>query len=824
MRLLKCLLACSLSALLLWGLTIPIPAGGGTIPPLGHFFNPFSGFWKNAESEKSPMPNLADALPGLQAPVEVVFDDLMVPHIFAQNLHDALMVQGYITASHRLWQMDISSRRASGRLSEVLGTRTLELDLKMRRRGMVYAAQNELEAWKKSPESLAIMDAYCAGVNAWIDNLDPANYPLEFKLLGYKPETWTPLHSALMLESMADNLASGENDLASSNALAYFGRDTFNYLYPEWNPKQSPVVPDTGQWVNIKSPVSGSDPTHSLLSGALSHADGFWGENPINIPALDAYLYGSNNWALAADKTRDGNPLLANDPHLNLTLPSIWYQLQIHIPDNNSYGISLPGIPGIIIGFNNDIAWGVTNVSHDVSDWYRITWTDASRQTYLVDGKKMTPRMEIQVVKVRGQADVIDTLRFTRWGPLTNEHNPAHPLRDHALRWLTHDQPPPTQVLSFLGLNKSKDYNGYKASIPSFDCPAQNFVFASTNGDIAIQPQGKYPIRRKEQGRFLLDGSKGADTWSGFIPQEHVPSMLNPSRGFVSSANQHSTPPTYPYYYTGTFDDFRGRRINGRLTGMQNATIDSMKNMQLDNFSQKAADVLPTMLHYLDPSKLDAEGREMFAELSRWDYRYDADATAAPFFEVWFDSLYVGTWDEMMYLKEQQKEILFPKPWRLIELMQTDSAGVFFDLRSTPDVKETAVDMVNISFRQMAGYFKSHPEKQTDWASFRGFVIKHLGLIDAFGRSDVKVGGHKSAPNAMAASNGPSWRMIVELDKPVRALGVYPGGQSGNPGSMYYDNMVNTWASGEYFDLLFLQSSGEAGKRELARHTFQPSN
>jgi penicillin amidase len=298
--------------------------------------------------------------------------------------------------------------------------------------------------------------------------------------------------------------------------------------------------------------------------------------------------------------------------------------------------------------------------------------------------------------------------------------------------------------------------------------------------------------------------------------------MKNPSRGFVSSANQHSTPPSYPYYYTGNFDDFRGRRINDRLTGMENATIDSMKAMQLDNFSRKAADALPVMLRYLDRSRLDAEGRAIVDELARWDYRYDADATAPPFFEVWFDSLYMATWDEMLYYKDQQKEILFPEPWRLIDLMERDSAFAFFDIRETNGVRETAADIVNLSFAKMAQYFKNNPDKQTDWASFRGFVIKHLGLIDAFSRTDVKVGGHKSAPNAMAVSNGPSWRMIVELGSPVRALGVFPGGQSGNPGSPYYDNMVGTWASGDYYDLRLFASAETAGQNARARHTFKP--
>ncbi|HRI58977.1 MAG TPA: penicillin acylase family protein [Saprospiraceae bacterium] len=250
-RIIRFLFSLFLTGATLWLLYAPQKVGESTLPPLGAFFNPFSGFWKNAEPASGFSPQNMN-LPGLKGKVEVVYDDLLIPHIFAENKEDAVRVQGYITAQHRLWQMDIATRKASGRLSEVLGERTLNIDRMTRRRGMVFAAENNVLGWRKSPEGMRLLEAYADGVNAYIAQLSPADYPIEFKLLDYAPEPWSVLKSALIVEAMAETLCSGENDLASTNALAQFGRDTFNYLYPEWNPKQRPIIPDTGQWKDWK--------------------------------------------------------------------------------------------------------------------------------------------------------------------------------------------------------------------------------------------------------------------------------------------------------------------------------------------------------------------------------------------------------------------------------------------------------------------------------------------------------------------------------------------------------------------------------------------
>ncbi len=775
-------------------LHLPIPVGQQRLPAPGCFFNPFSGFWRNAEPQRGPVLRSEVQLSGLIGPVEVVYDDRLVPHIFAGNLEDALRVQGYVTAQHRLWQMDLSARRAAGRLSEVLGERTLELDRLARRRGMVFAAENALGQWRRSAEGMRLLEAYCAGVNAWIAQLSPADYPIEFKLLGYAPEPWSPLKTALIVENMAETLCGGENDLLSTLSLQQFGREAFDYLYPEWNPKQRPIVPDTGQWRGIAGSLGREKSASTSLEGRLS-----------GYPPSEEYFVGSNNWAVSGSKTQSGTSFLCNDPHLSLSLPSIWFQIQLCTPQMNCYGVSLQGIPGIIIGFNEHLAWGVTNAGHDVADWYRLRWADAARTRYTVDGQEYPVRWRVERIGIRGREPLIDSVRYTIWGPVVYDHQPEHPLRDCAFRWVTHDEPHPNSMRSFLFLNTAKTYEDYREAIAYFDAPAQNFALATRQGEIAMTVQGKLPARRREQGRFLLDGSQKASAWAGFIPNEHLPALRSPSRGFVFSANQHSTPPSYPYYYTGRdFDDYRGRHLHDRLSSLQAANADSMARIQNDNFSRRAADALPVLLRLLKREALDGEGRRWVEELERWDCRYEAHSTVAPVYEVWFDTCYVRTWDEMLDDSSRQA-LLLPERWRFIELLENDPNSPFFDRKDTPE-RETASDIATDAFLRMQAFFKKYPEKRRPWGQFRPVHIRHLAQIEAFGRT-VEIGGHPTALNALSSTHGPSWRMMVELGDGVRAWGIYPGGQSGNPGSRFYDNFLNLWAQGRYHDLFFLKKA-----------------
>jgi len=370
------------------------------IPKMGRFLSPFTGFWKNATPtsffpERKTIDNHQ-----LIAPVTVQTDTLDVPHIFAQNMDDAMYVQGYLTAKDRLWQMDFSARATAGRLAELFGPNLVKYDTDQRRIGFQRSAQSAIDEWQKVPKNMHLLERYCDGVNAYIDQLQQGELPLEFKLMNYQPERWTPLKIALLFKAMAKTLNYGHDDIEMTNLRTVLGQKAFDFLYPEYNSKQKTVVPDFGQWDSLRVNLAEKHPNWRdvQVDSTLTTAIPF----PKPHPGI-----GSNNWAVSGKKTKSGKPILCNDPHLSLTLPSIWYMLQIHTPEVNSMGVSLAGIPGVIIGFNENVAWGVTNVGQDVNDWYRITWTNKNHTRYLLDDEEIPVRILRDTIKVKNSPPII---------------------------------------------------------------------------------------------------------------------------------------------------------------------------------------------------------------------------------------------------------------------------------------------------------------------------------------------------------------------------------------------------------------------------------
>ncbi len=572
----------------------------GDIPPIGTFLNPSTGFWQNAESKHIlAAENLK--LTGLLDKVIIRYDEHRIPHIFAQNDHDLYYAQGYVTARDRLWEMDIQTRKASGRLSEVIGPKALEIDRYNRRMGMVYGAENTLKVILKNPLSKMMVMAYTDGVNSYIHSLAPKDYPIEFKLLNYAPEDWKPINCAFLLKLMSETLAGGSDQFGMTNDLKRYGVKEINDLFPDYSFFEDPIIPVGTKWDFKPLPIP--KPSRGFLAQMTAN---------IKTHEIEEGI-GSNNWAISGSKSASGYPILANDPHLDLTFPSIWYQVQMSSPTVNVYGVSLPGAPGIVIGYNQNISWGVTNVDADVLDWYQVKFKDKTKNEYWYNNQWNKVNKRVEVINILDREPVIDTVLYTHHGPVVYEDaskkpadgDPTVPI-GNALRWIAHDES--DEFLCFYLLNRGKNYADYRKALTYYTAPAQNFIFASSDKDIAITPNGKFPLKFKDQGKFILDGSDPANDWQGWIPPEQNPTVKNPPRGFVSSANQSSTDPTYPYYINWRFDQYyRGKRINDKLSTMKTATVDSMRMMQMDTYSILAQDVLPTMLKYLDTSKMDKD-------------------------------------------------------------------------------------------------------------------------------------------------------------------------------------------------------------------------
>ncbi|HEV7351283.1 penicillin acylase family protein [Telluribacter sp.] len=801
-----------LSVIITIGLVYALSRSWGPVPALGPFVSPFTGFWQNGETLRSDDSTVVELkLDSLREEVAIRFDDIGVPHIFAKNNYDLYYAQGYITAKDRLWQMDLQTRAAAGRLSEVLGPATLEMDRQNRRLGLGYGAEANLKLALSNPDSREAMLAYTAGVNEYIRQLAPKDYPVEFKLLGYAPEPWEPVKCMLMLEQMTLTLAGRADDLRMSNILKTYGKQVVDDLFPNYPVfQESPIIPEGTPLDFTPLPLPApprdvlpADSTIIVDRSALS-------ERPVE-------GLGSNNWAIAAEKSLTGYPILANDPHLELTLPSIWYQVQLSGPDVNVYGVSLPGIPSVIIGFNKNVAWGVTNVDADVMDLYEVRFGDEARTSYWHDNQwKPTSKRE-ELIRVKGQEPVREEVVYTHHGPVAYYQGEKHHGPTMAVKWIGHE--PGNNFLTFHALNRATNYDDYRQALTHYVGPAQNFVFADNSKNIGITVNGKFPLKWKQQGKFLLDGGNPAHDWQGWIPMEQNPHVRNPARGFVSSANQSSVDPSYPYYINWRqAPSERGVRINERLQAMNGATADSLRMLQNDNFNVLARNVLPTLLRYVKAVPLTATQKATVHTLEQWDYQNQPTSVAASIFEEWYPTLADAIWKDEF--SSDSLGMRYPTRDRTLYMLINQPDARWFDNVRTP-ARETIQDVVAGSFKAALDTLGIHhgpmgPKWQ--WALVKDTEIRHLTrMLKPFNALPVRNGGGGSIVNATSKHHGPSWRMVVELGPEPKAYGIYPGGQSGNPGSPYYLNLLEKWEKGELNELLYLQSPDQNHPRLTSR-------
>ncbi len=764
----------------------------GPLPPPGKFLDPFHGFWQNAEKDPINAPETL-VMQDILEDVEIVYDNNLIPHIFARNEKDLYMTMGYVTAFHRLWQMEFQTAYAGGRLSEFLGEATLDIDRLKRRQGLNKSARKCLKGFKENPEINAVLEAYTKGVNYYIHSLEYRDYPFEYKLFDYSPETWTEFKIALLLKYMSAVLTFSETDIENTNALAKFGKKDFDLLFPEFLPGTEPVIPLNTPWDIIPVQIPAVPATTDSITALALHKTDF----PDGV--------GSNNWAVSGKKTKNGYPILANDMHLALNLPSIWFQIQLNAPGINTMGYSLPGAPAIIAGFNDSVAWGNTNAYRDLVDWYTIQFRDADKNEYLYDGKWLRTEKVLEEIRVRDQETYYDTVTYTHLGPVVYEDifGLDSSRIDLAMKWLGHDTS--LEPLTYLKMHKAKNYNDFEEAYIYFSSPPQNVVFASTQGDIAMHINGNFPLKYPSQGKFLLDGTKSATDWHGYIPKAHNPKLHNPEQEYVSSANQHPVGPDYPYYtYCSYFEYARNRRINEMLVYMKAITPQDMINMQMDNLNVQARDILPLMLDSLK-TRNPVEGQNIIDILSAWDFRYEADYKAPSYFEVWWNNLTGMIWDEF---DDPRADLPYPVDYNTIYLMKTQPGNVYFDISGT-EKKETLTDLIYASFLSTVDNISSWEAENGEeiiWKKYRPTEIHHIiPQLRTFGRKNLSIGGYNRTINAVTKTHGPSQRLVVELGPEVKAWSNMAGGQSGNPGNRHYDFFVDSWTKGIYHELLFMK-------------------
>jgi penicillin amidase len=801
MRIVSFFITAIITVALIFVLNVPLPVGASKTPRFGAFLSPQHGYLQNAEPLNEDF-NATLHFPDLAGKVEVYFDDRLVPHVYAEKENDAYFVQGYLHAKFRLWQMEFQTYAAAGRLSEIMGETSggsnfLNIDRVFRRLGMVYGAEQSLKKLEADPITKNETDAYTAGINAYISTLKPNQIPFEYKLLDYKPEKWSNLKTQLFLKYMSFDLAGGDNDFEMTNAKSIFSAADIEMLYPTTQDSLDPIIP---KGTVFQSP--------SIISIRPAGADSsyFHSNDSLETPVVlkPNKNNGSNNWVVAGRKTRSGSPILCNDPHLGLNLPSLWYEMQISTPAFDTYGVSFPGAPSIIIGFNDSCAWGVTNAGRDVKDYYEITFRDSSMQEYMYNGQWTKATFRNEIIKVKGEPDVTERIAMTVFGPVMYDKNYSDILKDgkcYAVRWKAHDGS--NELLTFNKLNRAKNYFDYIRAITTFQTPGQNFVFATKTGDIAIRQQGQFPAKWRRQGDFVMPGKDSSYLWKGFIPSKENPTMINPARGYLSSANQLATDETYPYYLAGQAEIYRGIIINRNLNQMNDITIEDMQRLQTDNYNVFAEMARPLLLKYLDRNKLSAEELVYLDKFKNWNLRSDINEEGPTVFKSWWDNLSEAVYEDEF--GQTSLPLKWPDESTLLEALLKDPAYKFVDNITTPAV-EKLEDVVLKAFKSAYKDLKTaNDEHRLAWGKFKDTGVKHLLKLPALSKLHLAIGGGTNIINAATEDHGPSWRMIVQLTDETEAYGVYPGGQSGNPGSKYYDNFVDNWAASKYYPLLYVR-------------------
>jgi penicillin amidase len=749
---------------------------------------------------------------GLHSKVEVYRDGWGIPHIYASDAEDLFFAQGYVTAQDRLWQMEMNRRIGSGTLSQVLGDATLDDDRFIRTLGWRRVA--EMEADSLEGESKALLDAYAAGVNAFIEN-HRDSLPLEFTILGFEPEPWTPTDSISWAKVMAWDLGGNwEAELLRAQLIEAVGEERAAELAPPY-PHDAPLIvpPEVGGYgsLDLEEVLARYAPLKELLD-----AGG---------PVL-----GSNNWVVDGTKSATGLPLLADDTHLPLNLPSIWYEVHLVGGGFNVEGYSFPGVPAVVIGHNEDIAWGVTNANPDVEDLYIERINPDNPDQYEYQGQWLDMEIIEEVIEVDGQEPVVEKVRSTHHGPIINSvvEDLTNVL---AFRWTALE--PNRMVESLLMLDRASNWDEFRAALALWAVPSQNFVYADAEGNIGYQTPGLIPTRVDgHTGLLPVPGWTGEYEWQGYVPFEELPSVSNPSTHFIVTANNKVVGDEYPHVLAYDYAvGHRAERIIALLEEKDSLSIDDFQRIHGDNYSIPGEIFTPYILE-IEPSGFLQE--RTLNEIEPWDYHEDADSTGAAIFEVFYRELVKNTFGDELG-EELLADYLGAGTWHEIALesMIEEADNPWFDDVTTPE-RESRDDIVERAFADACDYlgnrFGDVPHTWK-WGRLHGITFVHqplgrsgIPVLEAIvNRGPVEVGGSGYTVNAasydadepFATADGVSQRLIVDLSNFETSLSAHTIGQSGLPFHRHYDDMIPLWQSVKYHPLLWSKDVVERNREGL---------
>ena len=766
---------------------------------------------------------------GLKDEVRIIRDRWGVPHIFATSVKDLFFAEGYTHAQERLWQMEFNRRLACGTLSEVVGELALDIDIFMRTMGLRRAAEAAAKLIQEKGDKLTrdATAAYVMGVNAFIES-HVDNPPFEYRVLGWQPSRWaladTNACSLLVAWQLSMNW---DNELLRAELIERLGEKRARDLLPFYPPEASIVIPSQGLFGEI---------AESVL-GCQKNVRGSLGSDPVQP--------GSNNWVIDGSKSTTGMPLLANDPHLLIGMPSVWYEAHLVAPGFNVIGATFPGSPPVFIGHNARIAWGLTNLCSDVQDLYVEKLNPKNHRQYLYQGKWEDAEVSHEQFLVRGREEpATKEVLITRHGPIIDSLllGMARPEvkkglhKTLALRWTGHDPANPALALQgLIKLNQAGNWKEFREALRLCSLISQNVVYADVEGNIGYVANSIIPIRAKGQGLVPVPGWTGEYEWTGYIPFDELPSAFNPTTHFFATANNKIVDDDYPYLITHDWlPAYRVRRIVQMLTAKEKLSLDDFKKMQADVYSVQARELV-CFLTRLEPK--NQRQKKALVYLSRWDFRMDKDSIAATMFHMWYLKLVQNILKDK--LGQDIYEHYFYK--RLV--------GNCFHILAMPKLLEYPIsywfgddsksniekrdNLVRLSLDQaMEELTEKIGSNMSTWrwgrvhtATFSHRLAMMPPLDQILNAGPVEVGGDEYTVNNggfdysadFAQVIIPSYRQIIDLSDLSKSISMHSTGQSGQPASDHYKDFVEPWAKVEYHPMLFDEKSIKKEAKEVLR-------
>jgi penicillin amidase len=778
---------------------------------------------------------------GLQARVDVIRDKYGVPHIYASNDHDLFFAQGYVHAQDRFWQMEFWRRVGAGRLSEILGPSTASTDRYLRTLGLMRAAQTE--AGQLGPEERAVLEAYAAGVNAYLST-HKDNLGLEFTLLQangvkFDPEPWTPYNSLTWLKMMAYDLGGNmDQELLRAQLLKALGPDKLAELIPPVYPTGMPVI----------LPPSGA--LRDLRAGELLRQS----QAQRALLGMDGEGLGSNNWVIAGSRSTTGKPLLANDPHLGMQMPAIWYEVDMQCVEltadckNRFTGFSFAGVPGVIIGHNDRIAWGLTNVGPDVQDLYV---EDVQGDAVKFKGALVPLKIVEEIIKVKGQLP--DTYRPTpnetstydeaggmttitlkvrivpHHGPLMSDVDPDLAAAGPALslKWTALE---PGKVANTLVLlDRAQNWDDFRKALAPFQAPSQNFIYADVDGHIGWQVPGQIPIRPAGcDGRMPAPGD-GSCEWQGFVPYDDLPRSYDPPQAYIATANNAPYGPGYKYVLGYDWDfGYRAERIVEMITAQPKLSLDDLATIQFDSKDLLAAELIPQLTN-VKPA--DPKAQQALEAMRNWDFQARRDRVGAMVWASFYRHMLIDTYGDELG-QDLSKAYLGTSALNRLVLSRTyaDPQSPWWDDTATAGVTETREQIVERALNDTVQELTEKLGPDTTgwtWGKLHTITFENqsLGQSNALGgllkmllnRGPSPVDGGSSIVNAASWSfwspytmrSGASMRMLVDLSNLANSRSVFTTGQSGHPYNPHYDDFTALWANGQTHPQLFDRAAVE---------------